>query len=214
MGRARAEHGAPLRRGHQGARHSGRAPQRLRSVQHGSRGKRSDQGAWRGREAMGERAWQARRGAERALQGLCRALGTLGAPLPRRRGCEAGDRAGAWRQSLQGPGLVEHPILRFLEAGLSPHRPLGRGRHPQYRGRRRQDAKARAVLSRADACGLLAVELRLHQPRSGARHALHQRGQFGARHGASCARPRALQGSVAHQPDRSRRHSRSAGIWR
>ena len=165
-------------------------------------------------QAMGERAWQARRGAERALQGLCRALGPFGAPLPRRRGCQAGDRAGAWRQSLQGPGLVEHPILRFLEAGLSPHRPLGRGRHPQYRGRRRQDAKARAVLSRADACGVLAVELRLHQPRSGARHALHQRGQSGAGHGASCARPRALEGSVAHQPDRSRRHSRSAGIWR
>ena len=149
--------------------------QRLRTVQHGVGGKRGDQGAWRGRAAMGERAWQARRGAERALQGLCRALGTLCAPLPRRRGCQAGDRAGAGRQSLQGPGLVEHPILRFLEAGLSPHRPLGRGRHPQYRGRRRQDAKARAVLSRADAGGLIAVEFRLHQSRSGARDALHQR---------------------------------------
>ena len=61
---------------------------------------------------------------------------------------------------------------------------------------------------------LLAVELRLHQPRSGARHARHQRGESGAGHGASCPRPRALEGSVAHQPDRSRRHSRSAGIWR
>ena len=100
-------------------------------------------------------------------------------------GREAGDRARARRQSLQGPGLVEYPVFRFLEAGLSADGALGRGSHAQDRRRRRQDQEACPLLSRADACGAIAVELRADQPRSGARHARHERGEFGARHDAS-----------------------------
>ncbi len=136
------------------------------------------------------------------LQELCRSLGPLGPPLSRRGG-RAGRRARARRQSLQGPGLVEQPVLRFLEAGLSDHLALGGGRHPQHRGRRRQDAQEGAVLSQSDARGVLAVELSAHQSRSGARHARHQRREPGAGHGAFRARPRTVEGPAAHQSDGS-----------
>ena len=162
-------------------------------------------------KSLGEiaRHWVAEPGKLAAAQGelfreLCRSVGPFLPPVSRRGGRARG-RARARRQPLQGPRLVQRAVLRFLEAGLSHHLALGRGPHPQHRGRRREDAQEGAVLPEPDAGGGVAVELPPHQPGSGPHHARDQRRESGAGHDPFRPRSRAVEGSAAHQPDRSLR---------
>ena len=77
------------------------------------------------------RIWMAdpttlRRGAGHARALLRRPVEQHRAPHARAGG-DAGRRARARRQPLQGSGVVVEPLLRFLEAGLSGHLAVGRG---------------------------------------------------------------------------------------
>ena len=74
--------------------------------------------------------------------------------------------------------------------------------------------KKALVLSEPDAGGVLAFELPSDQSRSGPHHARHQRRESGSGHGAFRPGPRAVEGSAAHQPDRSCPPSRSDATWR
>ena len=85
-------------------------------------------------------------------------------------------------KALSRPGVEREPVLRLPQAGLSPHRALGR--RPRRQGRRSgaaHQAQGR-VLREADRQRALAVELRADQPRAPAHHLLLERREPGARH--------------------------------
>ena len=68
---------------------------------------------------------RARRAADQAGPGLSRSVGDRGQAHGRRRG-PAGRRARSARQALRRSGMVDEPVLRLPQAGLSADRATGR----------------------------------------------------------------------------------------
>ena len=111
---------------------------------------------------------------------LCRSLEQLATPHDGR-GRRADRRARSVRQPLQGSGVVDQPLFRFLEAGLSRDDALGGGRAAADRGPRRAHAPEGGLLFPPALERLLAVELPDDQPRGRARDACHQRARTSSR---------------------------------
>ena len=104
--------------------------QRRRSA---CRGHRRGQDARPGRGILAGRSAARARAADRAS---ARPISISGRNAVKRMAGEevdAGRRARPARQALRRSGMVEQPVLRFPQAGLSAHRALGR---PPGRGRR------------------------------------------------------------------------------
>ena len=79
------------------------------------------------------------------------------------------------RQALRRPGLAAEPVLRFHQAGLPDHQPLGRGDWPSDAdGPRPAHPPEGRLLRQADRQRARAVEFRPHQPGAAARDAGHR----------------------------------------
>ena len=139
---------------------------------------------------LAERPAARARAAIEPRQGLSRPVGECGQTHGGRAG-RPGRRARPARQALRRSRMVDQPVLRFSQAGLSPDRamgqPSGEGRpgarsaHPaEGRVLRAADRQRdRAVEFRADQSGAHARDGRLERRESRARHAHAGRGHRG-----------------------------------